>query len=186
MDNQFSSNGIADMGGNMNGTPITQLISNFPSPPKQNYFQQNYSDESTVSKKKSIKKIIDELNNDNIKQKKLKNKKKKNTKTDEDNDSKENKEDKEDKEDKEEDDDDIKYKKSKNIIPEILKDLLLIWVIFIILSNGIIKNFIAKYINAINPDDTGVVRFKGIAVYGLLLASLYVIIKLGLKYFNKY
>ena len=187
MNNQYNSNGIGDMGGNMNGTPISQLINNFPSSPKQNYFQQNLSDDSTVSKRIQIKKIINELNETDNREKKINKKKIKKKKKDDDNDDNDDNDEIDDF--KNNKDDDLEEKKNKNSelkIPDILKDLLLIWIIFIILSNGIIKNFIAKYINAINPDETGIVGFKGIVIYGLLLASSYVLIKLALKHFNKY
>ena len=51
---------------------------------------------------------------------------------------------------------------------------------------GNIKNFIAKYITALNPNEEGVVTFKGVVVYGFLLALLYLITKFSLKHFDKY
>lgn len=190
------NNGISNMGGNMQGTPISQLLNNnqnnnqtmynaTPSPPATNPIY-------IPSKPTSIKQIVNKINKQSQKEKSKK--KYKIEETDDDDDDKDNTKDKDDKEedieeDIEEDDDNNnkKDKKDKDLqIPEIIKDAGLIWIIYLVLSVNIIKEFIGNYIKYINPNTEGVVEFKGVIVYGLLLSILFLVSKLSLKYFNKY
>lgn len=62
-------------------------------------------------------------------------------------------------------------------IYSILKDPLIIFVLFMILSNGTVKETIGKYITQINPNQEGVVPFAGVVIYGLLFAVLFALIK---------
>ena len=66
---------------------------------------------------------------------------------------------------------------SYSYLPEWLKDILIILVIYVILSQNTVKTFVGKYINSINPGSDGTVSFLGIVIYGTLLAVLYVIIR---------
>ena len=55
------------------------------------------------------------------------------------------------------------------------------------MSQNFFKNLVGKYITSINPNDDGVVTFKGVALYGIVLVSLYTLIKFLLKQvLNKY
>jgi len=77
---------------------------------------------------------------------------------------------------------DIKIEKKSKFklpfqIPEFIKDPLLIWVIFILLSQNFIKQLIGKYVKQINPNEEGVVSFIGVVIYGLIFAVLFGLIK---------
>ena len=62
-------------------------------------------------------------------------------------------------------------------IPEFVRDPLLIWIIFILLSQNFIKQLIGKYVKQINPNEEGVVTFMGVVIYGLIFAVLFGLIK---------
>jgi hypothetical protein len=64
-----------------------------------------------------------------------------------------------------------------SFVPEMLREPLLILVLFILLSEGTIKDFISNYVDQLNPDNVGVVSRVGVVIYGLLLATLYVLAK---------
>lgn len=60
---------------------------------------------------------------------------------------------------------------------DFLKDPLIILVIYVILSQAIVKETIGKYINQINPNSEGQVSFTGVVIYGIILAALFVLVK---------
>ena len=62
-------------------------------------------------------------------------------------------------------------------IPQILREPLIILILFIILSQPMVKDTIGKYIKQIVPDDEGKVSFAGIVIYGAILSSLFLLIK---------
>jgi len=62
-------------------------------------------------------------------------------------------------------------------IPEFVRDPLLIWIIFILLSQNFIKQLIGKYVKQINPNEEGVVSLLGVVIYGLIFAVLFGLIK---------
>lgn len=62
-------------------------------------------------------------------------------------------------------------------IPEFIRDPLLIWIIFILLSQNFIKQLIGKYVKQINPNEDGVVSFMGVVIYGLIFAVLFGLVK---------
>ncbi len=62
-------------------------------------------------------------------------------------------------------------------IPEFVRDPLLIWIIFILLSQNFIKQLIGKYVHQINPNEDGVVSFLGVVIYGLIFAVLFGLVK---------
>jgi hypothetical protein len=65
----------------------------------------------------------------------------------------------------------------KSTIASFLKEPILLWVLFIILSIAPVKDMIGKYISVINPDENGVVGMAGVASYGLILVVLFTIIR---------
>ena len=67
--------------------------------------------------------------------------------------------------------------KKSYYIPDILKEPLLIIVIYIILSQDFVKKSIGEYISYINPTPDGSVSLIGYLIYGTILASLFVILK---------
>jgi len=176
MGGNMQNNGpsISSMGG---GTPITQLrrdVASIPRPTSSN-------DELTRTESEKyddIKYIVEDINN-NIEESKKK-KKKADTETDTDTDIEES-----DKKDKK------KKKKKSNTsfdvnIPEMIKDPILIWLIYMLMSQNFFKKLIGNYIPLINPNDDGVVTFTGIATYGVILVAIYSFIKLILKQLDKY
>jgi len=64
-----------------------------------------------------------------------------------------------------------------NNIPLIFRDPLIIVILFVILSQPLIKETLGKYIKQINPDSDGKFSFSGILIYGLILALLFMIVK---------
>ena len=64
-----------------------------------------------------------------------------------------------------------------SFIPTILQEPLTIIVLFVILSQPVVKTTIGRYIKQINPDATGKVSLLGIIIYGTLLAVLYSLTK---------
>jgi hypothetical protein len=73
---------------------------------------------------------------------------------------------------------------NKNYINEIfkkyinVKEFLALLLLYIILSTEYVKNFFASYITCLNPDDQGVISITGIIAYGVILCSLFVIIRI--------
>lgn len=62
-------------------------------------------------------------------------------------------------------------------IPEGLKDPLIILVLFVILSQPVVRETIGTYIKQINPDIEGKVSLTGVVIYGIILATLYYLVK---------
>jgi hypothetical protein len=81
---------------------------------------------------------------------------------------------------KEEFDTDSEEKDSDNFtlsIPNNFKDPLLLLIIFVILSQSSVRQLFGKYITFINPDEEGVVSLMGIVIYGVILVTIYMLIK---------
>jgi len=57
------------------------------------------------------------------------------------------------------------------------KDFIILFGIYFILSQEMIKDFIARYFSCLNPDDEGKIGVQGVILYGLLLTVLYMIIR---------
>ena len=62
-------------------------------------------------------------------------------------------------------------------IPDIIREPLLLLIIYIILSQPIIKETLGQYIQQLNPDMEGKVSFTGVLIYGVILATLYAVAK---------
>jgi len=59
----------------------------------------------------------------------------------------------------------------------LLKDFLIIFILYLFLSQDMIKDFFANYFTCINPNEDGKVGIKGVVIYGLILAVLFVLVK---------
>lgn len=160
---------ISEMGG---GTPIGVLRKDVQE--KIQMTQNNnsgYDNDQRQRDEDAIDELINQINTETDesqpkkKTNKIKSNKKNKLDTDTDEDKKEKKE--------------VKKNKFKFPfkIPEFIRDPLLIWVIFILLSQNFIKQLIGKYVNHINPNEDGVVSFLGVVIYGLIFAVLFAIIK---------
>jgi len=79
--------------------------------------------------------------------------------------------------------DKIPIKNSKNFLSYIfddcfgIKDFILLFSIYFILSQDMIKDFFANYFTCLNPDDEGKVGVKGVIVYGLILTIIFMLSK---------
>jgi hypothetical protein len=171
MSNMMNNNGpsISSMGG---GTPISQLRKDVMIAKSQKVESDKYADDSTIESDRNshIKNLVEDINNE------IEDGKKKKVKS-------------QDTESEEEEK--PKKKKSKGsffnfTIPEMIKDPILIWIIYVLMSQNFFKKLIGKYVTQINPNEEGVVSFTGIAVYGLIMVVLFTLIKFLLKQLKKY
>ena len=55
------------------------------------------------------------------------------------------------------------------------KDFLVLFIIYIILSQEMIKDFFSKYFSSLNPDNEGKIGIQGVIIYGLILSVIYMI-----------
>jgi len=62
-------------------------------------------------------------------------------------------------------------------IPEILREPMLIVILFVILSQPIVKETLGKYITQLNPDIEGKFSLTAIIIYAVILATLFAVIK---------
>jgi len=157
------------MSGSTDGTPITLLrqdVAKKLNHEPDNDMESHYSIES-IKTTTDIKELVDEINN-NIKNKKNKKEKKKSkqneTNTDTDTDETEDKEDK-------------KRDKKSNIIEDSIYDGILLLIIYLLMSQGFVKNFLGRYIKIINVNSEGVVPFVGVLTYGLIFVLVFLSIR---------
>ena len=57
------------------------------------------------------------------------------------------------------------------------KDFLILFILYFVLSQEMIKDFFARYFSSLNPDDEGKIGVQGVIIYGLILTILFMIIK---------
>jgi hypothetical protein len=62
-------------------------------------------------------------------------------------------------------------------IPDIVKETILLTLVYLLMSQSFIKKAIAMHITYLNPNDEGNVSIIGIAIYGLILSIIYMIFK---------
>jgi len=58
-----------------------------------------------------------------------------------------------------------------------IKDFILLFSIYFILSQEMIKDLFSSYFTSLNPDDDGKVGVKGVILYGLILTILFMLLK---------
>lgn len=89
----------------------------------------------------------------------------------------------EDIEDKEKTEDKSPEKQSlKKKMLMYLKDFGLLWFLYFLASQNFAKNFAGSYFKSINPDEDGVVGWYGIGLYGLIIVSIYFVLRYILVY----
>jgi len=77
----------------------------------------------------------------------------------------------------------IPVKNSKNILSYLfddafgVKDFILLFSIYFILSQDMIKDLFGSYFTCLNADDEGKVGVKGVIVYGLILTIIFMLSK---------
>lgn len=57
------------------------------------------------------------------------------------------------------------------------KDFIVLFGIYFLLSQEMIKDLFAQYFTSLNPDDTGKVHVKGVIIYGLILTVLFMVLR---------
>jgi hypothetical protein len=57
------------------------------------------------------------------------------------------------------------------------KDFIILFVLYFILSQEMIKDFFAKYFTSLNPDNEGRVGVQGVIIYGLILTVLFMVLR---------
>jgi len=62
-----------------------------------------------------------------------------------------------------------------NYLPEMFRRPFIVFTVFLILSQPVVRNTFARYIGQLNPNETGEVPFSGIVIYGLIFAILYAV-----------
>jgi hypothetical protein len=172
--------------GNTGGTPITQLRKDLV----QNELESNYSFDS-IKTSTDIRQLVDEINNkDNNLNNDVKsihsiksNKSNKSIKSDE----------KDTLSDIDTDTDTDTYdltqskKKKKtnncktNFIYDTIFDGIVLLVIFILMSQGFVKNFVGKYVKMINVNAEGYVPFTGVVAYGIVFVLVFLSTRLLVK-----
>ena len=58
-----------------------------------------------------------------------------------------------------------------------LKEVIILFSVYFLLSQEMVKDLFAQYFTSLNPDDTGRVNVKGVIIYGLILTVLYMVLK---------
>ena len=59
----------------------------------------------------------------------------------------------------------------------VFKDSIIIFILFFLLSQNMIKDFFGQFFSGLNPDDEGKIGVNGVFIYGLIFAILFAIIK---------
>lgn len=166
--------------GNTGGTPITQLRKDLV----KNDLESNYSFDS-IKTSSDIRQLVDEINNkDNYKDNNLNNdvksfnsnKSEKDTLTDIDTDSTTDSDNSTNSKKKKR-----KTKNKTNFIYDTVFDGIVLLVIFILMSQGFVKNFIGKHISLINVNEEGYVPFKGVVAYGIIFVLVFLSTRLLVK-----
>lgn len=57
------------------------------------------------------------------------------------------------------------------------KDFLILFILYFVLSQEMIKDFFAKYFSSLNPDFEGKISVQGVIIYGLILTVLFMLIR---------
>lgn len=57
------------------------------------------------------------------------------------------------------------------------KDFLILFILYFVLSQEMIKDFFAKYFSSLNPDYEGKIGIQGVIIYGLILTVLFMVIR---------
>jgi hypothetical protein len=57
------------------------------------------------------------------------------------------------------------------------KDFLVLFILYFVLSQEMIKDFFAKYFSSLNPDYEGKIGVQGVIIYGLVLTVLFMVVR---------
>lgn len=198
--NQYNQQNQQMFGGNTDGTPITLLRHDIN---QQNEYNNNDNQSQytvgSIETTSDIRNLVKEINS-NIESKKEKNSKKNNdtdTDTESLKSSKSVKSIKSDKSNRTAKTDKLKknnksksskksnklnkltkQKKDCNTWEDYLYDFILLFIIFMLMSQEFVKNFIGSKIKIINVNDKGVVPITGVMVYGFIFVTVFIVMKI--------
>lgn len=68
-------------------------------------------------------------------------------------------------------------KKTKSFLNINYKEFALLFFIYFLLSQEMIKDGFALYFTSLNPDDSGRIGVKGVIIYGLLLTTIFILLR---------
>jgi hypothetical protein len=196
--NQQNQQNQQMFGGNTDGTPITLLRNDINSQNEQqaNDNQSHYT-VGSIETTSDIRNLVKEINS-NIESKKQNKNSKKNNNTDTDTESlksgkseKSLKSTKSDKSKKIKKINKLKKSKTSNKLTKLTKqkkdcntwedylyDFILLFIIFMLMSQEFVKNFIGLKIKLINVNDKGVVPITGVMVYGFIFVTVFIVMKI--------
>jgi hypothetical protein len=173
--------------GNTEGTPINLLRNDIQQKDDDSHYSVGSIDTTT-----DIRNLVNEINN-NITNKKGK-KTKNNDKDNNINDNVDNIDNNDNNDNIHNIDDNNNEKKStkinnkkkskKNIhicnvpMEDYLYDFILLFVIFMLMSQDFVKNFIGTYLKIINVNEKGIVPVSGVAVYGIIFVTVFILSKI--------
>lgn len=74
----------------------------------------------------------------------------------------------------------INQKKNDCNIPMVdyAYDFILLFIIFMLMSQDFVKNFIGAYVKSINVNEKGIVPIHGVAVYGIIFVTVFILSKI--------
>ena len=74
----------------------------------------------------------------------------------------------------------LKKKKHECSIPmeDYAYDFILLFIIFMLMSQDFVKNFIGSYVKSINVNEKGVVPIHGVAIYGIIFVTVFILSKI--------
>jgi hypothetical protein len=58
-----------------------------------------------------------------------------------------------------------------------LKEFIILFGVYFLLSQEMVKDIFAQYFTSLNPDDSGKIHVKGVIIYGLILTILFMVLK---------
>lgn len=68
-------------------------------------------------------------------------------------------------------------KKTKSFLNINYKEFALLFFVYFLLSQEMIKDGFALYFTSLNPDNTGRIGVKGVIIYGLLLTTIFILLR---------
>lgn len=64
-----------------------------------------------------------------------------------------------------------------NSVPEVVREPLLFLIIYMVMSQPVIRETLGQYIQQLNPDMDGKISFTGVLIYGIILVTLFALAK---------
>jgi hypothetical protein len=156
---------------NTDGTPIGLLRNDLNN--NVNKDDESHYSVGSIDTTTDIRKLVNEINT-NIKSKKENYK---------ENDEKNNIDVNDISDAKKDDSKKAKKKKNKNNkykvpMEDYLYDFVLLFIIFMLMSQDFVKNFIGSYVKIININEKGIVPISGVATYGVIFVTVFILSKI--------